>query len=244
MSTRDGAPKTAPLAQVERTSMAEQAYRAIRASMISGQFEPGTQLIETRLASALGISRGPVREALGRLRDEGLVEEVFHRGTFVREFNVRDLVDIYNLRLGIESVAIALATRQRSDTRALRQVKGEMAASARAGDLAAVTDAEVRFHHELCVASGNGYVVSAFDGLSGQLQMALSLDYSATSMGIADIPEDHEPLIDAVETQTEAVAVERLEAHILKSVDPVIARLCPGEQAREMEERLLRGARR
>jgi DNA-binding GntR family transcriptional regulator len=123
----------------------------------------------------------------------------------------------------------------------LLQIKAEMQAAAVADDLAAVTDAEVRFHHELCVASGNAYVVSAFAGLSGQVQMALSLDYSAASMDIAEIPEDHEPLIEAIEAGDEDVAVQRLVAHIVKSVDPVIARLGDGDKAREAEDRLLRG---
>jgi DNA-binding GntR family transcriptional regulator len=71
--------------------------------------------------------------------------------------------------------------------------------------------------------------------------MALSLDYSGAWMELAQIPEDHESLIEAIEAGDEDVAVERLVEHIVKSVDPLIARLCEGDQAQEFHDRLLRG---
>src|SRR5207249_1345512 len=93
----------------------------------------------------LGVSRGPVREALKRLRDEGLVVDSVHRGVYVRVFTVDDIVDLYNVRVGLESVAVRLAARLRSPTAPLRQSIDGMHAAAGAGaDEAARASARLR----------------------------------------------------------------------------------------------------
>jgi DNA-binding GntR family transcriptional regulator len=242
MSTGMERPRAAgatPLKQIERTSTADTAYLEIRAAMLSGQFEPGRQLVEAHLATALGISRGPVREALARLHNEGLVEEILHRGTFVREFTVGDVVDIYNLRVGVESVAIRLATRRRADTAILRRLQDEMSAAARAGDVPLITERELDFHHELCVASANPYVLSTFTALSGQIQMAVALDNAAYA-DLADVPREHTPVIEAIEAGDEELAARRIAEHILGTVDKVLDRLDTGPAGREAKDRLLR----
>jgi GntR family transcriptional regulator, gluconate operon transcriptional repressor len=239
-----GAELTMPagsLKQIERTSTADTAYRAIRASMLYGHFEPGRQLVEARLAEALGVSRGPVREALGRLRDEGLVEEILHRGMFVREFTVSDVVDIYNLRVGVESVAIRLATRRRADTAILRKLQHEMEAAALAHDVGLVTERELGFHRQLCVASENQYVLSTFTALSGQIQMAVAMD-NAAYRDLGDVPREHGPLIEAIEAGDEDLAAKRITEHILGTIDTVLERRAGDDRAREARARLLRPA--
>src|SRR6202008_2550001 len=87
-----------PMAKVSHTPIADQAYDAIRESIALGRFPPGAQLVEARLADELGISRGPVREGLKRLRQEGLVVHHPHQGMFVRELTAADVIHIYDVR--------------------------------------------------------------------------------------------------------------------------------------------------
>jgi DNA-binding GntR family transcriptional regulator len=228
-----------PLKQIERTSTAETAYQAIRASMLSGQFEPGAQLVESHLATALGISRGPVREALARLRNEGLVEDILHRGTFVREITVGDVVDIYNLRLGVESVAIRLAARRRADTANLRRLQDKMQTAARANDVQLITHRELEFHHELCLASQNPYLISTFTALSGQIQMAVAMD-NAAYVDLDEVPREHTPLIEAIEAGDEELAGRRIIEHIVGTVDALLDRRGDETSRREAKDRLLR----
>ncbi|MEA2484413.1 MAG: hypothetical protein QOC55_2360 [Thermoleophilaceae bacterium] len=237
----DGLARPGSLKQIERTSTADTAYHAIRASMLSGEFDPGSQLVEAHLAGALGISRGPVREALARLRNEGLVEEVLHRGTFVREFTVCDVVDIYNLRVGVESVAIRLVARRRADTTMLRGLQDQMHAAAATGDLAGVTAHELEFHRQLCLASENPYVASAFNSLAGQIQMAVAMDNAAYA-DLGEVPREHTPLIAAVEAGDEALAVQRIGEHIVGTVDALLHRHGDTPEAGAARDRLLRPA--
>ena len=110
-------PQGAPLA---RTSYADQAHEAIRTWIVSGELPMGARLVETQLSERLGVSRAPVREAIRRLTEEGLVDAVPHVGATVRTLDGDGLVDLYNARAAVEAVAIRLAVRNRMPTRPLR----------------------------------------------------------------------------------------------------------------------------
>jgi DNA-binding GntR family transcriptional regulator len=214
----------ARLPRVKRTSVAESAYTAIRASVVSGRFAPGEQLVEARLAEELGVSRGPVREALRRLCEEGLLVDILHRGTFVREFGPRELVDIYNVRIGLESVAVRLMIRAgRPSVRLAAQVE-DMRAAARAGDVGELSALEVRFHETLCELSDNPLLASVFRSISAHVQMAVSFD-NASYDDPLQIAEEHTPILEAIDAGDEALAVRRVCEHIVCSVEPLFLRL-------------------
>jgi DNA-binding GntR family transcriptional regulator len=215
---------TRPLKRVARTSVAESAYEAIRDSILRGRYPPGVQLVEARLASELGVSRGPVREALGRLTEEGLLVDILHRGTFVREFEAGDLVDIYNVRIGLETVAVRLMIGSGHSVRPLVSLVDDMRKAALADDLARLSRLEFRFHETLCELSGNPVLASVFRSISSQVQMVLSLD-NASYADPQEIADEHVPLIEAIEAADERLAVERITNHIVCSVEPLFARL-------------------
>jgi DNA-binding GntR family transcriptional regulator len=218
---------------VKRTSVAESAYTAIRTSVINGRFQPGERLVEARLAEELGVSRGPVREALGRLGVEGLLVDILHRGTFVREFGPHELVDIYNVRIGLESVATRLMIRAgRPATRLAAQVE-DMRAAARAGDIAELSALEVRFHETLCELSDNALLASVFRSISAHVQMAVSFD-NASYDDPLQIAEEHTPILEAIDAGDEALAVERVREHIVCSVEPLFLRLYGTAAAAEL----------
>ena len=89
----------------------EEAYRHIRRRMIDGTLPPGKRLSPVTLASEIGISHIPVREAIGRLKSEGLVVHQSHRGAFVKKINRRDIVDLVEFRTLLECRAAAQAAR-------------------------------------------------------------------------------------------------------------------------------------
>jgi DNA-binding GntR family transcriptional regulator len=213
-----------PLKRVTRTSVAESAYDAIRDPIIAGRYPPGAQLVEARLASELGVSRGPVREALGRLTEEGLLVDILHRGTFVREFKPADLIDIYNVRIGLESVAVRLMIGADRPVGPLLALVEEMRKAARAKDLGRLSRAEFRFHETLCELSDNAVLASVYRSISSQVQMVLSLD-NASYLDPQEIADEHMPLIEALEDGDSELAVERITQHIVCSVEPLFVRL-------------------
>jgi DNA-binding GntR family transcriptional regulator len=139
------APKVSPLEPVERLS--GRVYRALRSSIRRGSILPGQPLQEVQLSAQLGVSRTPVREALARLANEGLVASD-GRSFVVPSLTLADIDDIYELRLLIEPAALRQVAGRASDpaVRApiVRALEDSIAAHRR-GDAAAFIDANARF---------------------------------------------------------------------------------------------------
>jgi DNA-binding GntR family transcriptional regulator len=226
------------LNRIERISFADQAYETLRASIVQGRYEPGYQLVEARLAAEMGVSRGPVREALKRLVEEGLVVDSLHRGSSVRVFTVDEIVDLYNVRIGLESVAIRLAAREGGPTEALRDAIDAMTAAGAAHDLAALAAHETAFHEALAELSGNDYISALFKSISAQVRMAMTLDNAAYSDPL-EVAREHEPLVAAIERQDEDAAAALIVEHIGSSLEPALCRLAGQEEGTRAAGRLL-----
>src|SRR5262249_15295680 len=92
------------------------AYAQVRAAIVENRYPPGHRLVEQRIAEELGLSRTPVRDALGRLEAEGLVVSERNRGAMVRPLSQTEVVDLYGLRIRLESYAVEVATERATET--------------------------------------------------------------------------------------------------------------------------------
>ncbi|HZQ06855.1 MAG TPA: GntR family transcriptional regulator [Anaerolineae bacterium] len=90
------------------TTLRGEAFRAIRKEILSGQLAPGTKIVETDLAMRLGVSRNPVREAIGQLEQQGLVVSIPNRGTFIIQPTPEQAYDMFLLRAYLEHLALRL----------------------------------------------------------------------------------------------------------------------------------------
>ena len=152
-------------AKIERTSVASQVYDDIRESVLSGSLLPGTHLAEPQIASQMGVSRSPVREAFQRLEANGLITIHPSQGAFVRGLSTDEVRDIYTARILIEGYMAELASQKasRADAKALRQAVAEVDEVARKEDYRATIDAdfalhrlvwEIAGHHVCCPPAG------------------------------------------------------------------------------------------
>ena len=96
------------MAKIVRQTLREQVTQAIRMMLLTGELEPGTRIVEQDLAQELGVSRGPVREALRQIEQEGLLEYTSHVGCSVKEFTVQDVYEVYLLRANLEILAVKM----------------------------------------------------------------------------------------------------------------------------------------
>jgi len=92
------------------------AYAQVRAAIVENRYPPGHRLIEQRIAEELGLSRTPVREALRMLQAEGLVVSERNRGAMVRPLSETEVVDLYGLRIRLESYAVEVASERATET--------------------------------------------------------------------------------------------------------------------------------
>jgi DNA-binding GntR family transcriptional regulator len=94
---------------------AAHAYAQVRAAIVENRYAPGQRLVEQRIAAELGLSRTPVREALRTLQAEGLVVSERNRGAIVRPRSATEVVDLYGLRIRLESYAVEVATERATE---------------------------------------------------------------------------------------------------------------------------------
>ena len=139
-----------------RRPLAEEAADQIRDEILAGRLGQGERLVETRIAEALNISRGPVREAFKLLRAEGLLREERNRGTYVVRLSSADVHEIYDLRAAIESRAAKLLARagRPADLEALNKALDELEQAADRGDVSAVSRTDLAFHETVCRLTG------------------------------------------------------------------------------------------
>ena len=166
------------LARLPRLTLAGQVAVAIRDAVLSGGFEPGQQMNEAEIAGGFAVSRGPVREALQRLVQEGLLVSHPHRGTFVVDLSEADLADVYLAREAIEGAALrrivagsgrgALAAR-------LAAAVARMDAAAAARDWPEVAASDLAFHRAIVEAAGSPRLSRMFDTVEAETRLCLHL---------------------------------------------------------------------
>ena len=142
-----------------RVSLVDRAYAELRARIETNRYPPGHSALEKELAGELGMSRTPVREALIRLQQEGLVEVRPRRGMQVLGLSPSDMKDIYEVIAGAEAVAVNLLAERAPDpeiARALGEPVAQMERALEADDLDAWAAADEDFHRALFQLCGNG----------------------------------------------------------------------------------------
>lgn len=157
MNKRFTKPKTAQEAVLDE----------LRRRIITGEVAPGSQILQDALAEDLGVSRVPVREALRTLEGEGQVSYAPHRGYFVVELNLDELIEIYRLRdiLEPEAVAKAFPHVKSEDLDRMGESVQAMAAAISASDNVAMTQANRRFHFTMFAPCGMPRLLRMLDQL-------------------------------------------------------------------------------
>lgn len=162
-------------------SLADQAAEAIRARIVSGEFELGEALSETALAVKLGVSKTPIREAFLRLKTEGLVDIQPQRGTFVFDMTAEEVRALSELREVLEIAAARLAIRRRAKplADALDDVIAGMRDALKHGNPLEYRTLDGIFHQRIIEHAGNAFLQASYDMIAFRVQALrnrLSLD--------------------------------------------------------------------
>jgi len=212
------------LEPVERRSTAAIVADRIRTAIMRGTFPPGTQLGEVELAAKLGVSRGPLREAMQRLVAEGLLRSERHRGLFVRDLDAADVRDIYHARASVERAAglLLLDGDHAGAADRLDAALAVMAAAVAGGDPAAIADSDHAFHAELVAASGSPRLRRMADGLLVETRMCLAA-LQQTAPPPEGLLAEHRELCEAVRAGDRDRLTAALESHMADAVTRLLA---------------------
>ena len=164
-----------PLAPVVQESTPSMIASRIREAIASGVIPPGSQLGEAEYARQLGVSRGPLREGLQRLTQEGLLISHRNRGLFVIEMTGENVGDMYLAREAVERAAAARIHRSdpKSTAAALSEVVDTMAVAARRRDVSAVSVADIAFHRVLVAHAHSPRLTRVHETLMTETRMCI-----------------------------------------------------------------------
>ena len=209
---------TAPLPErrpVRNLTLREQVLEHLREEILSSRLAPGTELNEVALATEFGVSRGPVREALGRLSAEGLVTMTPRRGAMVTKLSKQEFLDAYQVREALESLATRIAVPKLTDEDKgeLHRLSDEMRRLADANDVDAFFEVNRRFHDRLVSASGNRRLQAMHQQLLGQMGRLLRKSADLRG-GLGESARAHEAILEAVDAGDADRAARLMAEHI------------------------------
>lgn len=196
----------------------------LRAAILNGLFGPGERLPEEQLAKAMGVSRGPVREALVKLEREGLIVIRRNRGAFVARLSREDLDEVYTLRVAIERLAVQrfIANASEADIDRLQSVVDRIAELIKRG----ITEQEaaerdLEFHDIIYRAGGHRRLYEIWATLKPQIHVLL-LNRNVADDDFRDmVVSSHQVILDAMRTRDEERAIELTMDHLLGSYSRV-----------------------
>jgi DNA-binding GntR family transcriptional regulator len=213
-------------------SLVEFVANELRTRLLRGNYRPGERLPEVRIAQELGVTRGPLREAMRFLQTEGLLQAEPRRGTFVRRLSARDIREIYTVRHALEELALELALPidNSEQLKPLWEEIDNMRESVRENDLATLTINNLRFHRALTTLSGNDRLQQMYGSLLGELQMCMAMNLSFRETVYDDpneVVERHIALLWSIEAGDPAEAKRALAEHgdrsFLENLDELLA---------------------
>nr|WP_255526532.1 GntR family transcriptional regulator [Saccharopolyspora sp. HNM0983] len=193
-------------------------YDRLRGDIVDGTFETGAQLVELVLAEKYGTSRTPVREALRRLEQDGLVERG-DRGTRVRTRSPEEILEIYEVRIPLEATAAATAAQRHSDFDMIRIRRAQAAMDNTPTDDPPAMAANNRAVHEtIWAASHNGTIVDLLTRLNNHLTRYPATTLKAPGRWHEALAEHHE-LIDSIDQRDATRAHDLARDHMTKARD-------------------------
>jgi DNA-binding GntR family transcriptional regulator len=199
-----------------RESLVEQAYSVLRRRILDNVYAPGHQALERPLAEELGISRTPVREALIRLANEGLVEVIPRHGMRVLPVSPSDMVEIYCVLAALEAAAGELIARRHptaAQLAPLTDATQQMIKALKVSNLDAWAAADKRFHHGLLELAGNNTLMETAMALNDRMHRArmFTLRLRPTPLKSA---QEHMAMLDRIGAGDARGAGEACRAHL------------------------------
>lgn len=185
----------------------------LRRLVITGELQPGTRLVEDRLAERLGVSRNPVREALQTLAAEGFVEVAPRRGAFVAEITAEQAEGLFDVRMALEPLAGRLAARH-ADASAVQGLRDVLLRAKRAtadGDMDLLAALNTEFHQSVVKAGRNAYLELLVAPMSRRVQWVFRASAPTRS---AHSWREHEELLQAIADGDEQGAQALATVHV------------------------------
>ena len=211
-------PAAPTIALLQSSSLTSVVQQEIQRRIVQGELVPGDKLNEAALADALGVSRGPVREAFRMLEEAGLVRQEKNRGVFVRQIPLDEAVEIFDLRAMMdETVGRQLALHITPEQ--LRQVRARVDAMERtvkAGDADGYHLLNLEFHDTLVAFAGNRKLTALYRRLINELSLFRRMNLADSAI-LPLSASEHRGIVKAIASGDADAAGRAMRQHVLDS---------------------------
>ncbi|HXQ34881.1 MAG TPA: GntR family transcriptional regulator, partial [Anaerolineales bacterium] len=229
---------------IQKRPLKEDIFDVLHEKIISGTYKPGDWLRQDDIATQLGVSMTPVREALDLLVSAGLAERVPYRGVRVRETSTKDVVEAYGLRLVLEVVIAQEAARNITPEQlsSLERTIEEMKKHDSLKDMSYARQLSREFHSDIAAATRNDLLIKLYGVVANAfpdwlLYEALFRKPEILTASMTDTHEEHVAIVDALKKGNGEVAAQKSIEHVMESGRWLVEYLdIPAELLREKEE--------
>ncbi|MCD4534014.1 GntR family transcriptional regulator [Nocardioides sp. cx-169] len=204
--------------QLRLTTARDVAESALRDLVLQGHLAPGERINEVLLAEELGISRGPLREAIQGLASEGLLQMVRHKGAFVTAVDSVELRELYELRRALESFSARVSCAAGRGTRTPQLLANLVAQAGTAMDDAVPYSPDLDFHHSLVALADNQSLLRTWTDVHTRISLARGRS-ARQPVRAQEALEEHQEIAEAISRRQGARASKLLDKHLWRSYE-------------------------
>ena len=197
-------------------------FNTLREAILKGELKPGERLMELQLASKLGVSRTPIREAIRMVEQEGLAVTIPRKGAEVAKMTEKDMEDVLEIREALDELAAKIACNKITEEqlKRLNEIKEEFEDSTRTNEVKRIAEADVSFHDVIYDATGNPKLVNMLNNLREQIYR-YRVEYLKDEKNYPILIKEHEDIMKALSARDKEEVVKAMHVHIANQATAV-----------------------
>jgi DNA-binding GntR family transcriptional regulator len=206
-----------------RSTLRKDVTEVLRQAIIDGSLPAGAELNQAQIAEKLGISRGPVREALGQLEQEGLIRNVPYKGVYVTELTEKYIEELYSIRSALETFALSRSMERFTpqELEQLRRIIDKMRDMAQAQDAEQLVNLDLQFHQYIVELADHELLMNLWKLLQIGVRRCLHTRHQIYR-SLDEVVGSHPALVEAIAARNTELASQILHDHIIEAGEQII----------------------
>lgn len=190
-------------------------FNTLREAILRGDLMPGERLMEVQLASRLGVSRTPIREAIRMLEQEGLAVTIPRKGAEVARMTLKDMEDVLEIREALEELAVQIACERITDELLdkLAQVEVDFERRLKSGNIKDIADSDIAFHDVIYEATDNPKLVNMLSNLREQVYR-YRVEYLKNAANYPALVSEHERILEGLRARNPQLSTTAMREHV------------------------------
>lgn len=211
-------------------------FNTLREAILKGELQPGERLMELQLASKLGVSRTPIREAIRMLEQEGLAVTMPRKGAEVARMTLKDMEDVLEVREALDELAARIACAKINDEQLenLKFIRDEFKKSLDSGDVKKIAEEDVRFHDAIYEATDNAKLIALTNNIREQMYR-YRVEYLKDQNNYPILIAEHDAIVNALEQRDKEMVTAEMHTHVVNQAVAVKAVIQKQDEERNAE---------